>query len=77
HNAKLYTDAMNRYKTVKEKHTGCGQRIQILENEKNYLSAANHDQAARIQALEAELSKKDSALTYAKRMVAEGNKERA
>ncbi|GJR39388.1 retrovirus-related pol polyprotein from transposon TNT 1-94 [Tanacetum coccineum] len=76
HNAKLYTDAMNRYKTVKEEHAGCGQRIQILENEKNYLSAANHDQAARIQALEAELSKKDSALTYAERMVAEGNKER-
>ncbi|GJW49527.1 hypothetical protein Tco_0090878 [Tanacetum coccineum] len=76
HNDKLYTDAMSHYKTVKEEHAGCVQRIQILENEKNYLSAANHDQAARIHALEAELAKKDSALTYVERMVDEGNKER-
>nr|GEZ75548.1 hypothetical protein [Tanacetum cinerariifolium] len=27
HNTKLYTDAMNRDKTVKEEHAGCGQRI--------------------------------------------------
>ncbi|GJT17872.1 hypothetical protein Tco_0876578 [Tanacetum coccineum] len=47
----------------------------ILENEKNYLSTANHDQATRIQSLEAELAKKDSALTYAERMLAEGAKD--
>ncbi|GJR69423.1 hypothetical protein Tco_0015488 [Tanacetum coccineum] len=48
HNAKLYTDAMSHYKTVKEEHAGCEQRIKILENEKNYLSATNDDQASRI-----------------------------
>nr|GEU41423.1 hypothetical protein [Tanacetum cinerariifolium] len=63
------------YDTLDE-HTGCEQRVKIFKNEKNYLSAANHDQAAQIQALEVELAKKDFALTYAERMVSEGNKER-
>ncbi|GJS99311.1 hypothetical protein Tco_0820481 [Tanacetum coccineum] len=76
HNAKLYTNAINRYRAVKEEHAGCGQKVQILENEKNYLSTANHDQAAQIQSLEAELAKKDFALTYAERMLAEGAKDR-
>ncbi|GJW74956.1 hypothetical protein Tco_0134326 [Tanacetum coccineum] len=48
HNAKLYTNAMSHYKTMKEEHDGCEQRIKILENEKNYLSATNDDQATRI-----------------------------
>ncbi|GJZ39998.1 hypothetical protein Tco_0586561 [Tanacetum coccineum] len=60
---------------VKEEHAGCGQKMQILENEKNYVSAATHDQAARIQSLEDELAKKDFALTYAERLLAEGAKD--
>ncbi|GKF20316.1 hypothetical protein Tco_0068954, partial [Tanacetum coccineum] len=75
HNAKLYTDAINRYKAVKEEHAGCEQRAKILENEKNYLSAANHDQAAHIQALETELAKKDYALATTERMIVDGTKE--
>ncbi|GKA83674.1 hypothetical protein Tco_0805269 [Tanacetum coccineum] len=75
HNAKLYTDAINHYRVVKEEHAGCGQKVQILENEKNYLSAANHDQAARIQSLEVELAKKDSALTYTEKLLAKGAKD--
>ncbi|GJV21362.1 hypothetical protein Tco_1370382 [Tanacetum coccineum] len=27
HNGKLYTDAMSRYKTVKDEHAGCVERI--------------------------------------------------
>ncbi|GJX23383.1 hypothetical protein Tco_0227828 [Tanacetum coccineum] len=72
HNAKLYTDAINRLRTVREEHAGCGQRIQILEKEKNYPSSTNHDQAARIVSLKVELAKKDSALTYFERLLAEG-----
>ncbi|GJR65203.1 hypothetical protein Tco_0011268 [Tanacetum coccineum] len=40
------------------------------------MSSANHDQAARIQSLEAELAKKDYALTYTERLLAEGVKDR-
>ncbi|GKF13017.1 hypothetical protein Tco_0050943, partial [Tanacetum coccineum] len=58
-----------------DEHAGCGQRVRILENEKNYLSTANHDQATRIQLLEAELAKKDSVLTNAERMLTEGAKD--
>ncbi|GKC03470.1 hypothetical protein Tco_0995080 [Tanacetum coccineum] len=76
HNAKLYTDAINRLRTIREEHVGCGQKIQILEKEKNNLSSTNHDQAARIVSLEAELAKKDSALTYSERLLAEGARER-
>nr|GEW48404.1 hypothetical protein [Tanacetum cinerariifolium] len=76
HNAKLYTDAINRYRAVKEEHAGCGQKVQILKNEENYLSAVSHDKAARIQSLEAKLARKDSSLTYAERMLAEGDKDR-
>nr|GFC72867.1 hypothetical protein [Tanacetum cinerariifolium] len=63
HTARLYTDAINRLRTVREEHARCRQRIQILEKEKNYLSFTIHDQAARILLLEAELAKQDSALT--------------
>nr|GEW65215.1 hypothetical protein [Tanacetum cinerariifolium] len=76
HNAKLYTDGINHYRAVKEEHAGCGQKVQILENEKNYLYAANHDYTTRIQSLEAELARKDSALTYSERMLAEEAKDR-
>ncbi|GJW02714.1 hypothetical protein Tco_1561570 [Tanacetum coccineum] len=58
HNAKLYTDAINHYRDVKEEHVGCGQK------------------AARIQSLEAELARKDYALTYTERMLAKGAKDR-
>ncbi|GKC15783.1 hypothetical protein Tco_1012565, partial [Tanacetum coccineum] len=47
HNAKLYMDAINRLRAVKEEHS-----------------------------LEAELAKKDSALTYTERLLAEGVKDR-
>ncbi|GJW19946.1 hypothetical protein Tco_0027382 [Tanacetum coccineum] len=62
--------------TVREEHARCGQRIQILEKEKNYMPSTNHDQAARIVSLEAELAKKDSDLTYSERLLAEGARER-
>ncbi|GKD39736.1 hypothetical protein Tco_1259943, partial [Tanacetum coccineum] len=76
HNARLYTDAINRYKDLKEEHAGCGQKVKVLEGERNNLSTANKDQALRIQELEAEIARKDSALAAAKRMSAEGAKER-
>ncbi|GJV30776.1 hypothetical protein Tco_1391176 [Tanacetum coccineum] len=75
HNVRLYTDAINRLKTVREEHAGCGQRINFLEKETNYLSSTNHDQAARIVSLVAKLAKKDSALTYSERLLAEGARE--
>ncbi|GJZ51062.1 hypothetical protein Tco_0605577 [Tanacetum coccineum] len=62
--------------SMKEEHARCKQRAKILENEKNYLFAANHDQATRIQALETKLAKKDYALATAERMIANGTKER-
>ncbi|GKB00692.1 hypothetical protein Tco_0828685 [Tanacetum coccineum] len=55
-----------------EEHTGCGEKFKALEKEKNELSAVNKDQALRIQELEAELAKKDSALVFTERMSAEG-----
>nr|GEX90335.1 hypothetical protein [Tanacetum cinerariifolium] len=47
-----------------------------FKERENYLSAANHDQAARIQSLEAELARKYSTLTYAEKMLVEGVKDR-
>ncbi|GKF80009.1 hypothetical protein Tco_0235577 [Tanacetum coccineum] len=67
--------AINRLKAVKEEHAGYAQKIQILKNEKKYMSSAKHDQAARIQSLEAKLAKKDFALTYIERLLAEGVKD--
>ncbi|GJU61263.1 hypothetical protein Tco_1243098 [Tanacetum coccineum] len=76
HNARLYTDAINCYKDLKEEHAGCGQKVKVLEDERNNLSTANKDQSLRIQELEAEIAQKDSALAAAERMLVKGDKER-
>nr|GEW33880.1 putative reverse transcriptase domain-containing protein [Tanacetum cinerariifolium] len=65
HNVKLYTDMADHYKGLKEDHVGCVDQFQELEKEKNEFSSISKDHAFRIQELEAELAKKDSALVYA------------
>nr|GEU65187.1 hypothetical protein [Tanacetum cinerariifolium] len=76
HNAKLYTDMANRYKGLKEEHSGCDQKLKALEQEKNELSVVIRDQTLWIQELEAELVRKDSAPVATKKMFADGAKER-
>ncbi|GJY30340.1 hypothetical protein Tco_0413835 [Tanacetum coccineum] len=76
HNAKLYNDITNQYKKVKEEHTGCANRLQVLEKEKNELSKVNRHQALRSKELEAELAKKDSALVYTERISNERAEEK-
>nr|GEV45814.1 hypothetical protein [Tanacetum cinerariifolium] len=76
HNARFYTNAINRFKDLKEEHAGCGEKVKVLEDERNNLSVVNKDQSLRIQELEAEIARKDSALAAAEKMSAEGAKER-
>ncbi|GJT49057.1 hypothetical protein Tco_0975214 [Tanacetum coccineum] len=66
HNARLYTDMSNRYKTLKEEHLSCGPKVEMLTTEKDQLCAVNKDQAFRIQELEAGLSRKSADLEAAK-----------
>ncbi|GJT05340.1 hypothetical protein Tco_0839802 [Tanacetum coccineum] len=47
---------------LKEEHNGCKQRVKTLEDERNSLSVVNRDQASRIQELEAEVARTESAL---------------
>ncbi|GJX53011.1 hypothetical protein Tco_0281380 [Tanacetum coccineum] len=68
HNARLYTGAINHYKELKEKHDGYEQKVKLLEDERNNLSAVNRDQALKIQKLEAEVARKDFALAAAERV---------
>ncbi|GKD50287.1 hypothetical protein Tco_1279263 [Tanacetum coccineum] len=72
HNTRLYTDMANLYKGLKEGHVICEQKVKALEGERNDLTAVNKDQASRIQELEAEVTRKNSALAAAKRMSADG-----
>ncbi|GJY49293.1 hypothetical protein Tco_0439249 [Tanacetum coccineum] len=64
------------FNVLKEEHTGCGQKVKDLEEERNSLSVVNRDQALRIKELEAEVAKKDSAFAAAEQMSAEGAQER-
>ncbi|GKD69651.1 hypothetical protein Tco_1323741 [Tanacetum coccineum] len=66
HNARLYTGAINHYKELKEEHVGCEQKVKVLEDERNNLSAVNKDQALRIQELEAEHEKLVAQLSQSK-----------
>ncbi|GJV62787.1 hypothetical protein Tco_1473615 [Tanacetum coccineum] len=68
HNARLYTGAINHYKELKEKHVRYEQKVKLLEDERNNLSAVNRDQALKIQKLEAEVAMTDFALTAAERV---------
>ncbi|GJV41992.1 hypothetical protein Tco_1420432 [Tanacetum coccineum] len=68
HNVILYTNAINRYKNLKEKHAGCEQKVKTLEEERNDLSVVNRDQASQIKELEAEVARKDSALADAEQI---------
>ncbi|GJQ91874.1 hypothetical protein Tco_0003013 [Tanacetum coccineum] len=76
HNARLYTNMANLYKGLKEEHVGCEKKVKALEGERNDLTVVNKDQALRIQELEAEVTRKNSALAAAKRMSADGAIER-
>ncbi|GKB55834.1 hypothetical protein Tco_0912020 [Tanacetum coccineum] len=66
HNARLYTDMSNRYKTLKEEHLSCGPKVEMLTTEKDQLCVVNKDQAFRIQELEVGLSRKSADLEAAK-----------
>ncbi|GJX18762.1 hypothetical protein Tco_0221439 [Tanacetum coccineum] len=72
HNARLYTDVINRYKELKEEHARCEQIVKLLEDERNNLSVVNKDQALKIQELKAEVARKDFALAVAERVSADG-----
>nr|GEU46578.1 hypothetical protein [Tanacetum cinerariifolium] len=61
---------------VKEEHDGCANRLQVLDKDKNELSYVNRDQALWLKELEAELAKKDFALVYAERILAERAEEK-
>ncbi|GJU04777.1 hypothetical protein Tco_1121207 [Tanacetum coccineum] len=76
HIVRLYTDMSKCYKDLKEEHSSCGPKIEMLTKEKDQLSAVNKDQAFQIQELKAELFKKSVDLEAAERVFAEGVKER-
>nr|GEZ78834.1 hypothetical protein [Tanacetum cinerariifolium] len=75
HNARLYTDAINRYKNLREEHTECGQKFIDLEGERNDLAAANKDQALRIQELDANMAMNDFDLAATERASADGARD--
>nr|GEV33007.1 transposase (putative), gypsy type [Tanacetum cinerariifolium] len=64
------------YKTVKNEHEGCAEKLKALENQNNELSQVNKDQVLHIKELEGELARKDSALVYAERINAERAEEK-
>ncbi|GJU99212.1 hypothetical protein Tco_1328483, partial [Tanacetum coccineum] len=62
HNAKLYTDMTERYRSVKGEHDGCGEKFRVLEDQNNELSQVNKDQALRFKELEDILAKEKERL---------------
>ncbi|GJY27934.1 hypothetical protein Tco_0403701 [Tanacetum coccineum] len=76
HSSHLYTTLSDRYKSVKSEHENCTKKLEVLENCNSELSQVNKDLALRIKELEDELAKKDSALVYAERLIAERAQEK-
>ncbi|GKB56073.1 hypothetical protein Tco_0912259 [Tanacetum coccineum] len=54
HNAKLYTDMADRYKGLKEEHTGCGDKFKNLEKESNEMSVSDKKLVAQLSQTEFE-----------------------
>ncbi|GKA25568.1 hypothetical protein Tco_0711677, partial [Tanacetum coccineum] len=52
------------YQQVRGEHVGCAEKLVDAERERDELRAVNADQASHIKELEAELTKKDSALVF-------------
>ncbi|GJY55918.1 hypothetical protein Tco_0455033 [Tanacetum coccineum] len=75
HNAKLYNDMVERYRKVRDEHSGCAEKLRVVEDQNSELSRVNKDQALRIKELEDELARKDSALVYAESIFVERAQE--
>ncbi|GJZ20087.1 reverse transcriptase domain-containing protein [Tanacetum coccineum] len=75
-NALNNATALERAWKARDEHSGCAEKLRVVEDQNCELSRVNKDQALRIKELENELARKDSTLVYAKRISAERAQEK-
>ncbi|GJU05008.1 hypothetical protein Tco_1121438 [Tanacetum coccineum] len=60
----------------RDTHSGCAEKLRVVEDQNSKLYRVNKDQALRIKELEDELARKDSSLVYAERISVERAQEK-